>query len=520
MLIGLGSGIVLRDRRLARFDAAQTFQTFQERVRTAEFKLLRRHTDGNQLAEGIDECRGALDLYHMIDNRHWRESPAVLNLPPEDRHHLDTQAGQLLFLLAKATALDAQFYTPPSGRQERLQNALDFNLLGASCFGEDRQPRALLEQHADLAGLLGQMEEASKFSDLAKQAPADSPQELYLIAHKQTVEGKFREALESLRRTTQEEPGNFAAWFVRGNCYYELLQDAQAVACFNACVVMHPEFPWTWLNRGLAHLRLRNYRQAWDDFDQVLRLRPDMADAFIARAKAKEGMGQFAEAVEDYTRALHADKPSTRIYFLRAQARDRAGDRTGARKDFDKGLVWEPDDEAGWIARGLAKQNTNLAGALADFEEALKRNPRSFEGLQNKAAALDRLGKAEESLAVMHETVRLYPELALALCGRGVLLARKNLRSAAIGDAEAALIVDTSPSTLYQVACIYSLLSAKNPDDRLQALHLLSKALNGGYGLDILDTDTDLDPLRSLPEFRQITAAARLMHSAPPRVTK
>ena len=111
LLIGLGSGIVLRDRRLARFDAAQTFQTFQDRVRTAEFKLLRRHTDGNQLAEGIDECRGALDLYHMIDNRHWRESPGVRNLPPEDRQQLETEAGQLLFLLAKATSLDAQVYT-------------------------------------------------------------------------------------------------------------------------------------------------------------------------------------------------------------------------------------------------------------------------------------------------------------------------------------------------------------------------------------------------------------------------
>src|SRR5581483_8650831 len=105
----------------------------------------------------------------------------------------------------------------------------------------------------------------------------------YLIAHQQTVEGHYREALELLRRTTQEDPRNLPAWFVRGNCYYELLQDVHAVACYNTCVALRPDFSWSWFNRGLAHLRLRDYRQARDDFDQVLHLQPGLAEAFISR---------------------------------------------------------------------------------------------------------------------------------------------------------------------------------------------------------------------------------------------
>jgi eukaryotic-like serine/threonine-protein kinase len=514
LVIFLGTAIVLRDRRLAQFEAAQTFNSFQEKARTAEFKLLSRHAEKDQLASGIENCLGALALYQIMNNADWRKQSAVSQLSPYEQAQLDKQAGQLLFLLAKATSLYAQYYAPASEREEGFKNALAYNLSAASCFGTGTPPKALLEQRADLANLLGRKEEAGKLAELSKQTPAESPRDLYLIAHRQTIEGKFREALESLRKTTQEEPGNFAAWFVRGNCYYELLQDAQAAACFNACVVLQPDFPWAWFDRGLAHLRMRNYRQAWDDFDRVLRLEPDLSDALIARARAKEGLGRFSEAVDDYTKALHADKPSTRIYFLRSQARAHGGDAAGAQKDFEKGLVWEPSDEAGWIARGLAKQNTDVAGALADFEQALRLNPCSFEGLQNKAAALDRLGRAEESLAVIEQTVRLYPESSLALCGRGVLLARKKLHSAAIADAEAALIVDPSPSTFYQAACVYSLLSEKNPTNRLQALHLLSTALHGGYGLDILDTDTDLDLLRALPEFKQITSAAKVLHTS------
>ena len=133
--------------------------------------------------------------------------------------------------------------------------------------------------------------------------------------------------------------------------------------------------------------------------------------------------------------------------------------------------------------------------------------------MQNKAAALDRLGKDEESLRVMEEAVKLYPDSVLARGGRGVLLARIHKRAAALADARAALLLDTSPATLYQVACIYSLTSKENQDDRREALHLLASALRGGFGLDIIDTDNDLDPLRPLPEFKQAVAAAKLLQA-------
>jgi len=514
LLLLLASAIVFRDRQLARFEAGATLQHFQDEMNTAQFQLYSRHADRAQLEDGIERCRHTLGLYEVLDNHRWHELPAVRHLPREDQQRLDAQAGELLFLLAKATALHAQYYAPASLREQKLQEALQFNLLAEKCFAKDQCPRALWEQRADLAKLLGHDDEAKEYLALSESMPANSAKDLYLIAHKQTVEGKYREALEGLRKTTQEDPRNFSAWFVRGNCYYELLQDINAVACYNTCVALRPEFHWSWFNRGLAHLRMRNYRQAWDDFDQVLRLQPGLAEAYISRARAKEGLQKYQEAIDDYTRALSGDKVLTRIYFLRAEARAQAGDRPGAQRDFDKGLAWEPTDEASWIARGLAKQNNDVAGALADFEQALKINPRSFEGLQNKAAALDRLGKDHESLKVMEQVVALYPESVLARGGRGVLLARVQKRDAALEDARSALLLDTSPSTLYQVACIYSLTSKQNKEDAMQALQLLSSALRGGFGLDIVATDTDFDPVRNLPEFKQAVAAAQVLQSS------
>jgi serine/threonine protein kinase/Tfp pilus assembly protein PilF len=512
-LLALATVFVVRDRKLAHFEASALFQRFQEEAQDVQFKLYSRHADRGQLQEGIDRCLGALGRLQVLDNPQWRQLPGVRNLPVEDQERLEEQVGELLFLLARATALEGQYYCPASSRHEKLQDAQNYNLLAEACFGKDNCPKALWEQRADLARLLGREREAEQLAARSDQTPIHSARDYYLIAHKRAINGNYREALELLRQTTQEEPRNFSAWFVRGNCYYELLQDAQAIACYNTCVALRPDFHWSWFNRGLAHLRLRDYRQACDDFASCLRLQPNLAEAHINRARAEEGLAKFPEAIEDYTQALKGDQSPTRIYFLRAQARARAGDKAGAQRDFDQGLAGEPTDEAGWIARGLAKQTSDVPGALADFEQALRINPRSFEGLQNKAAAQDRLGKDPESLQVMEQAVQLYPDSALTRGGRGVLLARIHQRDRAVADARAALLLDLSPATLYQVACIYSLTSKENPEDRREALHLLASALRGGFGLEIVDTDTDFDPLRTLPAFKEAVAAARLLQA-------
>jgi hypothetical protein len=93
--------------------------------------------------------------------------------------------------------------------------------------------------------------------------------------------------------------------------------------------------------------------------------------------------------------------------------------------------------------------------------------------------------------------------------GRGVELARRGKRDEALRDASEALVRDTRAPNLYQVACIYALTSKANPDDKLEALRLLRLALRGGFGLDLIDGDSDLDPLRKHPEFGRVVTAAR-----------
>src|SRR5262249_61986501 len=107
--------------------------------------------------------------------------------------------------------------------------------------------------------------------------------------------------------------------------------------------------------------------------------------------------------------------------------------------------------------------------------------------------------------------------LPQARIGRGVLLARLGNRELAIGDARAALALDATPPTLYQAANIFALTSKQEPLDKREAFPLLSRALLGGFGFDVIDNDSDMDPIRSDPEFRRILDAARKLRGSADR---
>ena len=61
----------------------------------------------------------------------------------------------------------------------------------------------------------------------------------------------------------------------------------------------------------------------------------------------------------------------------------------------------------------------------------------------------------------------------------------------------------------YQVAGIYALTSREHPADRAEAFRLLRIAFEQGFGLELVDQDPELVPIRSLPEFREIVQAAK-----------
>jgi tetratricopeptide (TPR) repeat protein len=320
----------------------------------------------------------------------------------------------------------------------------------------------------------------------------------------------LQKAIGQLEAALRQEPDDFWGWYLRGNCHDLLHQDREAMTCYTVCTALNPRCALAYFNRSLVSFRERRWRDACADLGHALELRPEWPEAYFQRALAEKERGDHRAAERDLTRALTLRMPATRVYFLRAEVRDQLGDREGARRDQEEGLRREPDDEHGWLERGIARLGKNDPhGALDDFTQALKVNPRYLPAWQNRAHVLADLGRNDQALEAIGQAVALYPDFVPARLGHGVLLARLGKRDEALREARAALDRDAGPATLYQAANIYALTSRQDPTDQLQAFPLLKRALAGGFGLDVIDHDSDMDPIRIHETFRRIVNAAR-----------
>jgi serine/threonine protein kinase/Tfp pilus assembly protein PilF len=511
LMLGLGGAFAWRGERLARLEAAESFRHFREELSQAQVAFLDAATGQADARELEASCRRPLDRYQVLDDPSWQRAAALRRLPPEDQERVRAGAGELLFLLAAFPPAPAD----DSAGDDRRRRSLELNSRAIACYPEGVAPAALLRQRAALERQAGREAEAARLTSQAEATPPRTPRDHCLLACAYAAEGRSREALPLWRRAALDDPQNVWAWYGLGHCYDNLGRPAQAAGCYSACIALNPTFQVWYFRRGLAHLKQGQYRPARDDFDQAIRLRPGHAEAHVNRALARLGDGQGAEAVEDLTRALELGAPPARVYLIRARAREKAGDPAGAARDRAEGLRREPADEAGWVARGAARAASAPRDALADFDRALALNPHSLPALESKAHVLsERLGHTDEALRVLDDAVILDPEYGPARAARAVLLARLGRRDDALRGAREALAVDDSPATLYQVAGAYALTSRQNPDDRRQALELLTSALRQGFGYDLIATDRDLTPLQDDPQFRRLLEAARALHSS------
>src|SRR5262249_50177251 len=202
------------------------------------------------------------------------------------------------------------------------------------------------------------------------------------------------------REAVRLDAKDFWAWNALGNCYQELRQTDEALACYNACLALDPDaavryFPY--FHRALLYLAQRKDREAEADLDAAIAalsslpaelLAGDRSKPYARRALVKERRRDDAGAEADLTQALEFEPHATALRLQRARVRERRSNPDGARQDRAEALRAEPVDEDGWNARGLARLDRDAPGALADFEQALRLNPRFFPALQNQAHVL------------------------------------------------------------------------------------------------------------------------------------
>lgn len=491
--------------RLDRSEAQVVLRGFEDERKAAQYLLTARAADPTTVEAGIARCEAALARYGLPGDDGWDRRREFQALPEDEQRQVRDQLAKTCLLLARGYSLRAK-----PGTDGPLADAVRLNELAVALAG-DAAPRAAWDQRADVLRRLGRLDDAERAAEKAKGAPLATAEDYCLAGSEALAAGRHRDALRQLRRSLELDPGSFWTHMALGLCHEGLGQLPDAAACYTAAIAVWPNYAGGYHSRGLVSLRQRDFSRARADLDRAAELVPDAADIYLNRALAHQGLKEYKEGLADLDKAIELGAPHSRAILMRGRLKELAGDAEGAKTDLADGLRETPTDELGWINRGVARVGTDLPGALGDFDAALRLHPRSLTAMQNKAHVLSKLGRNEDAIAVLGRLVELYPDYVPARAGRGVLNARVGNDRAALADAKEALARDTSPPNLYQLAGVYALLDRQRPENRAEAIKLLTAALRAGFGHDFIETDKDLDPIRETPEFKQVLGGVRAL---------
>ncbi len=233
--------------------------------------------------------------------------------------------------------------------------------------------------------------------------------------------------------------------------------------------------------RGSASAARREFASALSDLTKAIELKPDEPEYYFERAKAYWGNGQTDLALADFDRAIHLKSDFLPAYLLRAEIHLQKKDKSAAMADqatvdrlaapqadvrfalaelygreeeyalvipqYDLWIKNHPDDSRMVNALGgrclaSALQNQDLDSGRKDCDRAIriadKHNPANAHLYANRGLMLLREGDYRKAVEDFDANLKIQPQNARALYGRGVAEARLNRRADSERDIAAA----------------------------------------------------------------------------------
>jgi tetratricopeptide (TPR) repeat protein len=185
--------------------------------------------------------------------------------------------------------------------------------------------------------------------------------------------------------------------------------------------------------RAFAYTMRASFLQASKDLDRALadqnesiRLDPKEAHSYYARGTIYRDKGELRRAIEDYNRSLELKRDPLVLSF-RGIAWFGLGEFDRAIADFTENLKATPGNELslGFRCRARAATGRDLPVALADCNEAIRKNANAMESWISRGLAYLQLRRFDDAIADYNMVLKVRPQDAAAIYGRGIAKLRK-----------------------------------------------------------------------------------------------
>jgi lipoprotein NlpI len=133
-----------------------------------------------------------------------------------------------------------------------------------------------------------------------RAAEVTRPEQLLQQAEETWKKGNRAEAIAMVTQVLLADPKHLNALALRGRYYYDLHQDAKALADFDAVIALDSRSPVLHQHRGWCRFRLGKFDDAIADFDMVIKLVPSREPEHWQRGIVYYYAKRFAEGKKQF----------------------------------------------------------------------------------------------------------------------------------------------------------------------------------------------------------------------------
>jgi tetratricopeptide (TPR) repeat protein len=213
---------------------------------------------------------------------------------------------------------------------------------------------------------------------------------------------------------------------------------------FDQAIAISSDFAEAYNNRGMTRQLQGNLPGALADFEQAIVISPAYAEAYNNRGTARSAGGDRSGALADFSRAIELDPRHYRAHNNRAIVLQSQGDLSGALADFNRAIALHPSYAEAYGNRGIARQEiahqrnpirprafidhdlpapvrSDMADVIADFDRAVELTPRpaAAPAYHNRGAARQLQGDLAGALADFNEALAIDPAHSPTYANRG-----------------------------------------------------------------------------------------------------
>ncbi|HUY91692.1 MAG TPA: tetratricopeptide repeat protein [Pirellulales bacterium] len=261
--------------------------------------------------------------------------------------------------------------------------------------------------------------------------------------------GEYDRAIGDLDRAIESLPRSSQLRSERGYCRASKGDEDQALADFNDAIQLDPLDAYSLAMRAGIHLRRQELDKALQDAELALKAEAKLPEALAIRGVVRAQRGEFDAALGDLDESIRLDATDPRTFLNRGRIHFLQGRYDAAVIDYTQAISLTPDDANSYRGRAeIWSKKGDAANAIIDLTQYLRLRPQDANAYAQRGW-LRKEKDPDAAIADFDEALKINPRHVGALLGRGEVWKQKNNLVKALADLTAAIDADPNNSRAY-----------------------------------------------------------------------